>query len=124
MTTASEVIEGLVLCRVGVDRLAVRAQEVTAFELPQPGAPYAGVGFEAGALAPLDGKSLRHHHTSLVVDSVEVHAERLKLLAVPPVLRLAWGGALSGFVETGGLLWPVLSLERFAAHTVSPEAAS
>ncbi len=120
--TTSEVIEGLVLCRVGVDRLAVRALEVTSFDLPHPNALYAGVGFSAGALAPVDGKLLRHHDTSLVVDSVEVHAERLTVLAVPPVLRLAWGGALSGFVETGGLLWPVLSLERFAAQ--SPGASS
>ena len=88
--------------------------------MPHPTAPYAGVGFSAAALAPVDGKLLRHHDTSLVVDSVEVHAERLKLLAVPPVLRGAWGGALSGFVETGGLLWPVLSLERF---TIRPESS-
>ncbi len=117
-----EVIEGLVLCRVGADRLAVRAHEVTSFDVPHPHAPYAGVGFEPGAVAPADGKLLRHHDTSLVVDSVEVHAERLKLLAVPPVLREAWGGALSGFVEAGGVLWPVLSLARFAAH--APRAAS
>jgi hypothetical protein len=45
-----------------------------------------------------------------------VHAERLQLLAVPEVLRRAWGGALAGFVETGGVLWPVLSLERLAGN--------
>lgn len=116
MTTGevSEVIEGLVLCRVGADRLAVRAHEVTAFEVPHERALYAGEGFTPGALAPADGKLLRHHHTGLVVDSVEVHSERLPLLAVPAVLGSAWGGALAGFVEAGGLLWPVLSLERFS----------
>lgn len=121
-TVGDEVIEGLVLCRVGADRLAVRACEVTAFEVPHGSAPYAGADFTPGAMAPADGKLLRHHHTSMVVDSVEVHSERLPLLAVPTVLRQAvWGGALSGFVQAGGLLWPVLSLERRAG---TPEVAS
>lgn len=116
-----EEIEGLVLCRVGADRLAVRAQEISSFEVPHPGAWYAGEGFSPGAQAPAEARSLRHHGTALVVDTVEVHAERLPLLAVPAVLARAWGGALAGFVETGGLLWPVLSLERFAQR---PEGAS
>lgn len=113
----AEVIEGLVLCRVGADRLAVRAREVTAFEVAPPGAPYAGTGFMAGSVAPVDARLLRHHHAVLAVDSVEVHPERLRLLPVPAVLCAAWGGALAGFVEASGLLWPVLSLERFAATT-------
>ena len=86
------------------------------------------MGFVPGAIAPTEGKLLRHHDTVLVVDSVEVHAERLKLLAVPEMLRAsarvgaghAWGGALSGFVEAGGLLWPVLSLARFTDATTDP----
>ena len=115
-TVGAEVIVGLVLCRVGADRLAVRAREVTAFEVPGDLATYAGAEFTPGSLAPADGKLLRHHDTAMVVDSVEVHAEQLPLLAVPAVLRGAsWSGALCGFVETGGLLWPVLSFERRAA---------
>ena len=120
-----EVIEGLVLCRVGADRLAIRAHEITAFEIARGEGHYAGAGFSAGALAPADAKLLRHHDTGLVVDSVEVHSERLQLLAVPTVLRVdarkAWGAALAGFVEAGGLLWPVLSLARLGA--VVAEAA-
>lgn len=105
------------LCRVGADRLAVRAHEVTAFEAASEGAVsagalYAGVGFHAGARAPADAKLLRHHTSAVVVDAVEVHSEPVWLLAVPEVLKSAWGGALAGFVETGGVLWPVLSLER------------
>lgn len=112
-------IEGLVLCRVGTDRLAVRASDVTGFEFPTPGARYAGTGFTPGAVAPLEGKQLRHHGAALVVDSVEVHSDRLPLLAVPTVLTAAWGGALAGFVEAGGLLWPVLSLERLGPEEVT-----
>lgn len=115
-TVGDEVIEGLVLCRVGPDRLALRARDVTAFEVPQGSAPYAGTDFTPGAQAPSDARLLRYHDTSMVVDSVEVHSERLTLLAVPTVLRqAAWGGALCGFVEAGGLLWPVLSFERRSA---------
>ena len=124
-TEGAEVIEGLVLCRVGADRLAIRAHEITAFELAHGGSRYAGEGFSAGAIAPADAKLLRHHDMGLVVDSVEVHSERLQLLAVPTVLRVdarkAWGAALAGFVEAGGLLWPVLSLARLGA--VVAEAA-
>lgn len=114
LAQSETVIEGLVLCRVGADRLAVRAQEVTAFEAAAEGALYAGVGFQADARPPPDAKLIRHRTSAVVVDAVEVHAERLKLLAVPEVLRRAWGGALAGFVETGGVLWPVLSLERLS----------
>lgn len=116
-----EEIEGLVLCRVGEDRLAVRAREVSAFDVPHEGALYAGEGFTPGARAPAEARLLRHHDTALVVDTVEVYPERLPLLAVPAVLSRAWGGALAGFVEAGGLLWPVLSLERFAQ---APEVVS
>lgn len=125
-TGGAEVIEGLVLCRVGPDRLAVRAQEITAFDVPHPQAPYAGAGFTPGALAPAEGKLLRHHAAEFVVDSVEVHADALTLLSVPAVLSAprpgqAWGGALLGFVEAGGLLWPVFSFPHFAS---TPEEAS
>lgn len=119
-TVPAAMIEGLVLCRVGADRFAVQAGEITAFDVPHPSAPYAGAGFTPGSVAPADGKLLRHHQAELVVDSVEVHSERLPLLAVPAVLAAprpgqTWGGALAGFVEAGGLLWPVFSLARYAA---------
>lgn len=117
----AEVIEGLVLCRVGEDRLAVRAREISSFDVPHEGARYAGEGFSPQARAPAEARLLRHHDTALVVDTVEVHSERLTLLAVPAVLVRAWGGALCGFVEAGGLLWPVISLERFAQ---GPEVVS
>jgi hypothetical protein len=121
VSRGAEVIEGLVLCRVGDDRLAVRALEVNAFEPFDFAADYAGARFSSGATAPGDGKVLRHRDVRLAVDSVEVHAERVALLPVPPVLARVWGGALTGFVEAAGQLWPVVSLERFATP---PEAVS
>lgn len=121
MTFGAEVIEGVVLCQVGAHRLAVRAHEVTSFDDSDGSAPYAGVGFEATAVSPVHARLLRHHGAGLVVDSVEVNAEQLRLMPVPSVLTSLWGGALSGFVEVGGHLWPLVSLQRLAA---APEAVS
>ena len=107
-----ETLEGVVLCHAGVHRLAVRAREVTDFGEFDAAAPYAGAGFDAHAVAPDTARTLRHHGRALAVDSVEVHAEPLKVLPTPLVLQRAWGGALSGFVEISGRLWPLISLER------------
>lgn len=121
MTPAAEVIEGVVLCQVGAHRLAVRAQEVSSFDDADAHAPYAGHGFDSSAVRPQHARLLRHHGAGLVVDAVEVHAERLTLLPVPRVLAAVWGGALSGFVEVAGVLWPLVSLARLSP---GPEAAS
>ncbi len=113
-------IEGVVLCRVGDDRLAVRAREVTAFEIADGTGLYAGVGFDPRAVTPHDARLLRTAGGGLVVDSVEVHAEQVRWLPVPGVLARAWGGALSGFIEAGGALWPLVSLERLPRVEVAP----
>jgi hypothetical protein len=115
-TDAHEIIEGVVLCRVGGDRLAVRAHEVVSFEVAAPGSPYAGTGFDAGARAPSDAKLLRTPTGSVAVDSLEVSTERVRLLPVPRIVSATWGGALAGFVETAGALWPVVSLTRLTAE--------
>lgn len=107
-----ETLEGVVLCRAGAHRLAVRAREVTDFGAFDAAAPYAGAGFDAHAVAPESARVLRHHGRALAVDSVEVHAEPLQVLRTPAVLAQAWGGALCGFVEIAGKLWPLISLER------------
>lgn len=115
LTPGGAFIEGLVLCRVGDDRLAVPAREVTAFEAAEPNARYAGARFSPGAQPPAEARLLCNAQARLAVDSVQVHAERYAVLSVPPVLAGACGGALTGFVEAGGLLWPVVSLARFTA---------
>ncbi len=121
MTFGAEVIEGVVLCQVGAHRLAVRAGEVTSFADADGSAPYAGVGFDVTAVSPQHARLLRHHGAGLVVDSVEVNAERLRLMPVPPLLTSLWGGALAGFIEVSGHLWPLVSLARL---TAGPEAVS
>lgn len=116
-------IEGVVLCHVAGHRLAVRAQEITSFDEGDVHSPYAGHGFDASSVMPEGARLLRHHGSGLVVDSVEVHAERLSLMPVPRVLANAWGGAISGFIEVAGQLWPLIALDRLPASQ-QPEAAS
>ncbi|MGV3624881.1 MAG: hypothetical protein ACO1OB_28940 [Archangium sp.] len=123
MSLAVELIEGVVLCQVAGHRLAVRAQEVSSFDEGELGAPYAGHGFDASSVMPEGARLLRHHGNGLVVDSVEVHAERLELLPVPRVISNVWGGALAGFIQVAGQLWPLVALDRLPASP-QPEAAS
>lgn len=102
-------IEGVVLCRVGDDRLAVRAQEIVSFEMASPDALYAGARFHQGSTVPAEPRALRVEAGVLLVDSVEVLPEALPMMRVPPSLER---GALIGFIEAMGLLWPVVSVER------------
>ncbi len=102
-------IEGVVLCRVGDDRLAVRAQDIVSFEMAAPDALYAGARFRGGSTMPPEPRALRVEAGVLLVDSVEVLPESVPMLRVPPALER---GALIGFIEASGLLWPVVSIER------------
>jgi hypothetical protein len=116
MSEAAHQVEGVVLCRVGVHRLAVLAGEVGVVELPSSDSPYAGRLFDAAASSPADARLLRHETAAMVVDTLEVHAERLSLFPVPTLLGRVVGGALRGFVLAQGALWPVVSLPALAAH--------
>lgn len=116
MTATDSVVEGVVLCRVGGDRLAVLAGDVVGVELPDGASPYAGRLFERVASIPADARLLRHEVAGLVVDALEVHAERLALMRVPEVMKWVVGGALMGFVQAAGSLWPVVSLPALSRH--------
>lgn len=117
----ADTVEGVVLCRVGGDRLAVLAGDVVGVELPLGEAPYAGRLFDGAASTPADARLLRHETAALVVDALEVHAERLRLIPVPVVLARLVGGALRGFVVVADGLWPVVSLPALAAFLRAPE---
>lgn len=110
-------VEGVVLCRIGAHRLAVLAGDVAAVAPPAEGTPYAARAFATHVAPwPESARQLGRDGTALVVDSVEIHGERLRLFPVPTLLARVMGGALRGFVETAGALWPVVSLERFSRH--------
>lgn len=104
-------LEGVVLCRVRDERLAVPAEDVVAFEAPGADVAWAGRAF-GDTDVPEGGKILRSRAAAVRVDSVEVHGEALSFFEVPPLLR---AGGLAGFVLVAGELWPVLSVERLAA---------
>ncbi|MEW5740321.1 MAG: hypothetical protein AB1938_15440 [Myxococcota bacterium] len=116
MSATDTVVEGVVLCRVGGDRLAVLPSDVVGVELPDAKCPYAGSLFDGTTPSPADARLLRHELSGLVVDALEVHAEPLSLMRVPPALRWVVGGALMGFVQVGGSLWPVVSLPALSRH--------
>lgn len=115
-----DTVEGVVLCRVGANRLAVLAGDVAAVELPGGTAPYAGLLFDEAASTPDDARLLRHETSALVVDALEIHAERVPLFPVPIVLARLLGGALRGFVQIADALWPVVSLPALVAHLAAP----
>lgn len=117
MTT--ELVEGVVLCFAAGHRLAVRAQQVSSFDEGDPELPYAGHGFDSHAVIPEGARLIRHRGRGLVVDSVEVHADQFPLLPVPRVLSGLWGGALAGFIEVAGQLWPLIALDRLLAREAS-----
>lgn len=107
-------VEGVVLCRVGEHRLAVLAAEVAAIDERTAAAPYAGPSFGGEPAAPAGARLLRDARGGVLVDALEVHAEPLRLLQVPYLLRRVMGGALTGFVHAGEALWPVVSLAGLA----------
>ena len=106
-------VDGLVLCRVGGERVAVPAGDVVSIDEARPTLVYAGLSFGQGRRAPEGARALVHETGAVVVDSVEVAADRYPLLPAPALTRALCGGALAGFVEAADALWPVLSLPRF-----------
>ncbi|MDX2011364.1 MAG: hypothetical protein SFW67_14280 [Myxococcaceae bacterium] len=102
-------VDGVVLCRVGGARLAVPCDEIDAIaeadgELVDPSVAFGEV------LAPV-GRALQAAGQLLRVDSVDVVASPgLAVLPTPLALGGLIGGALLGFVELSGQLWPLVSV--------------
>lgn len=112
----ASMLDGMVLSRVGVHRLAFAAPGVDSILSPgeRVATAYARDLF---GLARLEGRLLGEGDEALVVDSVEISQDSAVIRAVPAPLRGAAGGSLLGFVELAEL-WPVFSLRalaRFAA---------
>ncbi|MBL8953874.1 MAG: protein CrdC [Myxococcaceae bacterium] len=109
-------IEGLVLCRVGDNHIAFPAAAVGSIDQWEPGgvpAPHARAAF---GLPAAPGKLLVRGGFSLVVDGLEIVADRSTLLPVPSMLLGAVGGALRGFVSpSAGALVPLLGLAEFSS---------
>ncbi|MCU0695284.1 MAG: hypothetical protein MUC96_02010 [Myxococcaceae bacterium] len=114
-------VDGVVLCRVGGARFAAPCDEVDAIadaegELVDPSVAFGEV------LAPV-GRALQAAGQLLRVDSVDVVASPgLSVLPTPLALAGLVGGALLGFVELSGQLWPLVSV-RGLLEWLSTEAA-
>jgi hypothetical protein len=102
-------VDGVVLCRVGDARLAVRCDEVEVIaDAPRDGVD-AGPAF--GLARQAAGRSVKVGAHRLRVDSVDVvTSEGLAVLGVPLVVTGVAGGSLRGFIEVSGALWPLVSV--------------
>lgn len=108
-------IEGLVVCRVGDERLAFRAAsvgQIADWAVGDVPSPHARAAF---ALPPANGRRLEDRGHTLVVDSLEIASDAVPLMPVPTMLLGAVGGALHGFVVLSGQLYPLLGIPEFAA---------
>lgn len=112
----------MVICRVGEHRLAFPAEGVVMISEWSPGDAAAPHARSAFALSPAPGRRLEGDQGTLVVDSLEIAAERFSMLAVPPMLQGAIGGALLGFIVLAGGLCPVLSVSGFARFLAGRQA--
>jgi hypothetical protein len=121
---ATEEIEGLVLCRVGDHQIAFPAAAVGSIDLWEPGGLPAAHARAAFGLQPKAGKLLLRGGFSLVVDALEIVADRAKLLPVPAMLLGAVGGSLRGFVQAAGALVPLLGLAEFSTFVTRSRSDS
>lgn len=111
---STDEIEGLVLCRVGDHQIAFPAAAVGTIDQWEPGGVPAPQARAAFGLDPVAGKLLVRGGFSLVVDALEIVADRTKLLPVPVMLLGAIGGSLRGFVLAGAVVVPLLGLAEFS----------
>lgn len=107
MLPGEEVSLGYVVCRLGTDRLAFRAEEVALIEASRR-APLdrSGHATTLRLLRSADGGSVD-------VEEVQVVGEHLPHLRAPAMLRHVAGGAVSAFVIFQGAVLPLMSMERF-----------
>lgn len=102
-------VDGLVLCRVGDGRLAVDCAEVDAITAPEAGSWNVAAVFEG--IIGTSQKALQCSGHLLAVDSLDiVTTPGLRVLAAPALVMSASNGAVKGFVEWSGLLWPLVSV--------------
>ena len=114
-------IEGLVVCRVGDERIAFPASavgQIADWAIGDVPAPHARTAF---ALPLANGRRIEDQTHTIVVDSLEIASEPVPLMPVPTMLLGAVGGALHGFVLLAGQLYPVLGIAEFAAFIARSE---
>ena len=104
----------MVVCRVGDHRLAFPAAAVgniAAWSVGDVPAPMARKAYQLPSAA---GKMLVHGGFSVVVDTLEIVTDRVRMLPVPSLLIGEAGGALRGFVTNGDALMPLFGLAEFS----------
>lgn len=122
MSDAPTTFAGVVLCTVGDAGLAVRAQEVDAIAPEEPSAIDAALAYGVLRARSSEGRAVQCRGRLLRVDAVDVVAtEGLQLLPVPFALARVADGAVTGFVEVRGALWPVVDVPQLVEHLARTE---
>jgi hypothetical protein len=119
-------IAGMLLCQAGTGWVAFAAQEVASIESSREIPRVVGAARQAfGEPAGSERVLLSDSGEAVAVDTVELEAEPLPLLPVPPLMRRIAGGSLRGFVQVRGRLWPLVALVEFGRFLApsSEEAA-
>ncbi|MER2565647.1 MAG: hypothetical protein ABTQ32_33300 [Myxococcaceae bacterium] len=108
-------VDGVVLCVVSGARLAVSADQVDAIAPAEGPVWDAGVAF--GETSSPSGRALQCLGRLIRFDTIDVVATTgLEVLPVPAALVNTAHGALTGFVELSGALWPLVALDRLLAY--------
>ncbi len=114
---------GVVLCKVGAAGLAVAAEQVDAIAPNEDEAIDARLAY--GFEQSLEGRAVQCRGRLLRVDSVDVVAtENVRVLPVPLAIAQAASGAITGFVELRGALWPLVDVPQLVEHLQRAGAAA
>lgn len=108
-TDQLQLTRGVLLCTVASARLAVDAQLIARIGAGDE-APWAGRCFGYEAPASLATKALMTDGAGLSVDSLEIAAGVVIVLDAPTTLGPHARRLVSGFVEAGGQLWPLVDI--------------
>lgn len=108
-------VDGVVLCHAGQGRLAVDCAEIDAIAASDASGWNLTSLFGDQPSSP--AKALQCSGQLLNVDSVDVvAAPGLPVLPVPHALAQTTGGALRGFVQLAGTLWPLVAVGPLLDH--------
>jgi hypothetical protein len=109
-------VDGLVLCTAGGARVAVSTDEVDTISAVEGRTWDAALAFGLVA-GEGEGRALQVLGRLIRFDSIDVLATPgLEVMPAPLLVVNAAHGAIRGFVNVAGALWPLITLDRFLAH--------
>lgn len=111
-------LEGIVLCWVGAERLAIEARGIARIVEADASAPWGGAAFDPAPPRPAQARGLEVGDARVAVERIDVVTDPCPVFAVPPACGARAG--LVGFVEARGELWPLVELEGLSRFVGAP----